>query len=221
MQAKMKKKDILLTGIFKENTIFKMTIGMCPALAVTSSFENAFGMSLMVIVVLIMTNAMIAAVRNFIPNDVRIPSYIVIIATVVTALKMFVDAFAPALATSLGIFIPLIAANCIILGRAEAFASQNTVIDSILDGLGSALGFGLALVSIGLIREVVGKGSLTIGALLPLGFEKTLTLFPREFGIGMLVQPAGAFLVIGLILAGMKAYENNKTYRMRLKGAKK
>lgn len=221
MEAKLKKKDILLTGIFKENAIFKMALGLCPALAVSSSFESALGMGLMVIIVLIITNVIISAIRNFIPNDVRIPAYIVVIATAVTALKMFVDAFAPALATSLGIFIPLITVNCIVLGRAEAFASKNKVVDSFFDGLGSALGFTLALVLIGLSREIFGKGSLTIGALLPLGFETTLRLFPSQFGVSMLVQPVGAFLVIGLILAGVTAYENNKTYRMRLKGAKR
>ncbi len=221
MEAKLKKKDVLLTGIFKENAIFKMALGMCPALAVSSSFESAFGMGLMVIVVLIFTNVIISAIRNYIPNDVRIPSYIVVIATAVTALKMVVDAFAPALAVSLGIFIPLITVNCIVLGRAEAFASKNKVVDSFFDGLGSALGFTLALVVIGLTREILGKGSLTLGALLPLGFETTLRLFPSQFGLSMLVQPAGSFLVIGLLLAGITAYENNKTYRMRLKGAKK
>lgn len=221
MEAKLKKKDILLTGILKENTIFKMAIGLCPALAVSSSFESALGMGIMVIVVLIITNVIISALRNLIPNDVRIPAYIVIIATAVTALKMFVDAFAPALATSLGIFIPLITVNCVVLGRAEAFASKNKVINSFFDGLGNALGFTLAIVVISLVRELLGKGSLTLGALLPLGFETTLKLFPSKYALAMLVQPVGAFLVIGLILAGMTAYENNKTYRMRLKGAKK
>jgi len=221
MEAKLKKKDILLTGIFKENAIFKMALGLCPALAVSSSFESALGMGIMVIVVLIITNVIISALRNLIPNDVRIPAYIVIIATAVTALKMFVDAFAPALATSLGIFIPLITVNCIVLGRAEAFASKNKVIDSFFDGLGSAIGFTLALVAIGLVREIFGKGSLTLGAILPLGFETTLQIFPSKYALAMLVQPVGSFLVIGLILGGMTAYENNKTYRMRLKGAKK
>lgn len=219
--TKLKKKDILFTGILKENTIFKMAIGLCPALAVSSSFESALGMGIMVVVVLIITNVIISALRNLIPNDVRIPAYIVIIATAVTALKMFVDAFAPALATSLGIFIPLITVNCVVLGRAEAFASKNGVVDSFFDGLGNALGFTLAIIVISLIREIFGKGSLTLGALLPLGFETTLILFPSKYALAMLVQPVGAFLVIGLILAGMTAYENNKTYRMRLKGAKK
>ncbi len=217
--ATLKKKDVFMTGIFKENAIFRMTLGMCPALAVTSSFESALGMAVMVMIVLAITNTIISLVRNYIPNDVRIPSYIVIIATAVTILKMFVDAFAPALAGSLGIFIPLITVNCIVLGRAESFASKNGVLVSLLDGLGSAIGFGLSLIVIALFREVLGKGSLTLGALLPLGFETTINLFP-SFGISMLVQPMGAFLVIGALLAGITAYENHKDFQSKMKRAR-
>lgn len=217
--ATLKKKDVFITGIFKENAIFRMTLGMCPALAVTSSFESALGMAIMVVIVLAITNTIISLVRNYIPNDVRIPSYIVIIATAVTILKMFVDAFAPALGSSLGIFIPLITVNCIVLGRAESFASKNGVLLSLLDGLGSAIGFGLSLVSIALFREILGKGSLTLGALLPLGFETTINLFPN-YGISMLVQPVGSFLVIGAILAGVTAYENHKDFKSKMNKAK-
>lgn len=206
----LKKKDIFMTGVIKENATFKMMLGMCPALAVTNSFESAFGMGLMVILVLGLTNAIISALRNVIPNDVRIPSYIVIIATVVTALSMFVDAFAGALAESLGVFIPLIAVNCIVLGRAESFASKNGVMNSFIDGLGSATGFTLSITLIGIIREVLGKGSLALGVLLPLPFETTLRIFPSEFGLGVLVSPPGAFLVIGLLLGLFAAVGNAK-----------
>lgn len=219
--VKLKKKDIFLTGIFKENAIFIMQLGMCPALAVSNSFESALGMAVMVVLVLMLTNVLISALRKVIPNEVRIPAYIVIIATSVTMLKMFVDAYAPALATSLGIFIPLITVNCIVLGRAEAFASKNKVSDSLIDGLGSALGFGLALIAIALFREVLGKGSLTIGKLLPFPFEFTFQLFPSKFGLAMLVQPAGAFLVIGVMLAAIVAYQNYKSYQQKIKGARK
>ena len=198
-----------------------MQLGMCPALAVSNSFESALGMAIMVVIVLMMTNVIISALRKVIPNEVRIPAYIVIIATSVTMLKMFVDAYAPALATSLGIFIPLITVNCIVLGRAEAFASKNTVGDSLVDGLGSALGFGLAIIVIALFREVLGMGSFTIGKLLPLPFEFTFQLFPSKFGLSMLVQPAGAFLVIGILLASIVAYQNYKTYQQKIKGARK
>ena len=219
--VKLKKKDIFLTGIFKENAVFIMQLGMCPALAVSNSFESALGMAIMDVIVLMMTNVIISALRKVIPNEVRIPAYIVIIASSVTMLKMFVDAYAPALATSLGIFIPLITVNCIVLGRAEAFASKNTVGDSLVDGLGSALGFGLAIIVIALFREVLGKGSFTIGKLLPLPFEFTFQLFPSKFGLSMLVQPAGAFLVIGILLASIVAYQNYKTYQQKIKGARK
>lgn len=206
----LKKKDIFMTGIIKENATFKMMLGMCPALAVTGSFESAFGMGIMVILVLGLTNVIISALRNVIPNDVRIPSYIVIIATVVTSLSMFTDAFAGDLAKSLGVFIPLIAVNCIVLGRAESFASKNGVLDSFIDGLGSATGFALSISLIGLIREVFGKGSLSLGVLLPLPFKTTMTIFPSNYALGVLVSPPGAFLVIGLLLALFAAIGNAK-----------
>lgn len=206
----LKKKDIFMTGIIKENATFKMMLGMCPALAVTGSFESAFGMGIMVILVLGLTNVIISALRNVIPNDVRIPSYIVIIATVVTSLSMFTNAFAGDLAKSLGVFIPLIAVNCIVLGRAESFASKNGVLDSFIDGLGSATGFALSISLIGLIREVFGKGSLSLGVLLPLPFKTTMTIFPSNFALGVLVSPPGAFLVIGLLLALFAAIGNAK-----------
>lgn len=206
----LKKKDIFMTGIIKENATFKMMLGMCPALAVTGSFESAFGMGIMVILVLGLTNVIISALRNVIPSDVRIPSYIVIIATVVTSLSMFTNAFAGDLADSLGVFIPLIAVNCIVLGRAESFASKNGVLNSFIDGLGSASGFALAISLIGFIREVVGKGSLSLGVLLPLPFKTTMTIFPSNFALGVLVSPPGAFLVIGLLLALFAAIGNAK-----------
>ena len=206
----LKKKDIFMTGIIKENATFKMMLGMCPALAVTGSFESAFGMGIMVILVLGLTNVIISALRDVIPNDVRIPSYIVIIATVVTSLSMFTNAFAGDLAKSLGVFIPLIAVNCIVLGRAESFASKNGVLDSFIDGLGSATGFALSISLIGLIREVFGKGSLSLGVLLPLPFKTTMTIFPSNYALGVLVSPPGAFLVIGLLLALFAAIGNAK-----------
>jgi len=207
---KLNKKDIFMTGVIKENATFKVMLGMCPALAVTNSFESAFGMGLMVIIILAMSNFVISALRNVIPNDVRIPSFIVIIATLVTALHMFVQAYAGALSDSLGVFIPLIAVNCIVLGRAESFASKNGVVDSIVDGLGSATGFALAITLVGIIREVIGKGSIGLGVLLPLPFETTLRLFPSEYAIGVFVSPPGAFLVIGILLAVFAAVGNAK-----------
>ncbi len=199
-------------GILKENGLFVMVLGMCPALAVTSTFEGAFGMGILVIMVLTLTNVTISAIRKLIPNTVRIPVYVIIIATEVTILKMLVDAFAPALATELGVFIALITVNCIILGRAESFASKNNVVRSALDGLGVALGFGLSLAVIGLFREFFGTGMIVLGKTLPLGFEYTIfqNLGLGKYAFTILVQPPGAFLVIGFLLAGIVAFQQRK-----------
>jgi electron transport complex protein RnfE len=150
----MTKKENFLKGLIKENPIFVSLLGMCPALAVTSSFETAIGMGLLVIFVLTMSNLVISLLRNVIPSDVRTPAYIVIIATFVTIVRMATEAVSLSLYDALGVFIPLIVVNCVILGRAEAFASKNKVTDSILDGLGMGLGFTLALAVIGTVREL-------------------------------------------------------------------
>ncbi len=218
-EVKLKKKDVVLAGIFRENSIFKMTLGMCPALAISNTVENAIGMGIMVIIVLMITNALISLIRNYVPDEVRIPTFIVIIATVVTVIGMFIEAFAFDLHVSLGIFIPLITVNCIVLGRAESFASKNGVVNSILDGFGTALGFMLSILVVAIFRELLGTGAIEIGKLLPLGFQTTLRVFPSEYALAMLVRPMGAFLVIGLLLGGFIAYDNNKKYRDRMKKA--
>ncbi|MBN2300795.1 MAG: electron transport complex subunit RsxE [Acholeplasmataceae bacterium] len=199
-------------GILKENGLFVMVLGMCPALAVTATFEGAFGMGVLVIIILTLTNVSVSAIRKLIPNTVRIPVYVIIIATEVTILKMLVDAFAPALATELGVFIALITVNCIILGRAESFASKNNVIRSALDGLGVALGFGIALAVIGFFREFFGTGMIVLGKTLPLGFEYTVfeNLGLGKYAFTILAQPPGAFLVIGFLLAGIVAFQQRK-----------
>ncbi len=199
-------------GILKENGLFVMVLGLCPALAVTATFEGAFGMSILVVLVLTLTNVTVSAIRHLVPNAVRIPIYVIIIATEVTVLKMLVDAFAPDLAKELGVFIALITVNCIILGRAESFASKNNVVRSALDGLGVALGFGLALSVIGFVREFFGTGVIVLGKTLPLGFEHTVfqNLGLGEYAFSILVQPPGAFLVIGFLLAGITAFRQRK-----------
>ena len=150
------------SGIFKNNPTFRLVLGLCPTLAVTTSLENALGMGLAASFVLICSNGLVSALRKVIPAAVHIPCYIVIIATFVTAVDLLMQAYLPALSESLGIFIPLIVVNCIILGRAEAFACKNGVIDSLADGLGAGIGFTLALALIAAVREVVGAGSLTV-----------------------------------------------------------
>ena len=170
-------------GIFKNNPTFRLVLGLCPTLAVTTSIENAVGMGCAATFVLVCSNGLVSALRKLIPAAVHSPCYIVIIATFVTAVDLLMQAYLPALSDSLGIFIPLIVVNCVILGRAEAFASKNGVILSLADGLGSGIGFGLSLVLIGAIRQFAG-----------------------EF-ITVAILPAGGFIVFGLILAAFNRYE--------------
>lgn len=185
----MNKLKIILSGIVKNNPTFVLVLGMCPTLGTTTSAENGMGMGLATMAVLIMSNLVISLVKNIIPDKVRIPAFIVVIASFVTIIQMLMQAFVPALYASLGVFIPLIVVNCIILGRAEAFASKNNAFDSILDGIGIGLGFTLSLTVIGAVREVLGSGAI----------------FGHSFGIGdymplIFVLAPGAFLVLGYIM---------------------
>lgn len=181
-------------GIFKNNPTFRLVLGLCPTLAVTTSLENALGMGLAATFVLICSNALVSMLRRVIPDAVHIPCYIVIIATFVTAIDLLMQAYLPELSASLGIFIPLIVVNCIILGRAEAFACKNGVVASIADGLGSGVGFTLALALIASVREIVGDGSLTVW-----GSLKFTGLNPGA--VTMAILPAGGFITLGLLLA--------------------
>lgn len=186
----MNNKSTFLNGLFKENPTFVLLLGMCPTLAVTTGVIDAIGMGLSTAVVLICSNIFISLLRKFIPDTVRIAAYIVIIASFVTVVEMFLKAFLPALSESLGMYIPLIVVNCIILGRAEAFASKNGVISSIFDGLGMGLGFTGALTIIATIREVIGVGTFC-----------GLPLFGENFGgVSIMIMAPGAFFTLGLIL---------------------
>ncbi len=173
-------------GFIKENPIFVFLLGMCPALAVTATFETAFGMGLLVIFVLTLSNFVISLVRNFIPDNVRTPSYIVIIATLVTLVDLLSKKYLPSLAESLGVFIPLIVVNCLILGRAEAYASKNKVVDSLIDGVGMGLGFTFGLVVIGLVREFLGTGSIVWGQYLPFFVDEPIRLFSLDWVLGLI-----------------------------------
>ncbi len=203
-------KGNLTKGIIKENPIFVYLLGMCPALAVTQSVEGALGMGLLVILVLIGSNTVVSLLKNVIPDEIRIPAYIVIIATFVTMIQMLTDAFAASLAESLGVFISLIVVNCLVLGRAESFASKNGVIDSIIDGIGMGIGFTLSLVLIGFVRELIGTGAIAYGQKLPLPVEGYIRIIPEDFSISIFTMAPGAFLTIGLLLAGFTAYGNSK-----------
>ncbi len=180
---------VLVNGIIKENPIFVLLLGMCPTLATTSSAINGMSMGLATMFVLISSNAVISLLKNLIPDMVRIPAFIVVIATFVTLIEMMMNAYVPALADSLGIFIPLIVVNCIVLGRAEAFASKNGVFSSIFDGLGIGLGFTLALTLLGASRELLGTGKIF-----------SATIYPERYGSLIFVLAPGAFIVLGYLI---------------------
>ena len=217
----MKKSQIFSAGILKENPALMMFLGMCPMLATTTSIDNAFGMGLAVIFVLVMSNIVVSAVRKIVPNEIRIPVYIIIIATFVKCVDLVMNAFTPDLYASLGLFIPLIVVNCVILGRAEAFASKNTVVDSIIDGLGMGIGFTLALFLIALIRQLFGTGSLVLhNPLNPAQVWFNLTTPLTNYAIPLLTQPAGAFLVLGIVVAAITAIKTSAAKKAEAKAKK-
>ena len=190
----------LTNGLFKENPIFVQLLGMCPTLAVTTSATDGFAMGAATTVVLVLANIVISLMRKIIPSKIRIPIFIVVIATFVTMVGLFMKAYLPDLDKSLGLFIPLIVVNCLILARAEAFAFKSGPVDSALDGIGMGLGFTLALTILGIIREIPGAGSI-------FGFK----LFPATFEPAVImILPAGAFLALGLLLAFINAAKAKK-----------
>lgn len=202
-------------GLVAENPVLRLMLGICPTLAVTTSMVNAIGMGISTAIVLICSNAAISALRKFIPSKVRIPAYIVLIASFFTVVQLLVKAFLPALNTALGVYFPLIVVNCIIFGRAEAFAGKNTVIASVADGMGMGTGFTIALLMMGTIREVFGNGTIFDGAqnLLSLFGDNVLggfngfdisSLIPESLGltpITIFILPAGGFFVFGILIA--------------------
>lgn len=177
-------------GLYKENPVFRLALGLCPALAVSSSVQNAIGMGMAATFVLICSNVIVSIIRKGVPKKIRIPIYIVVIATFVTMVDLAMAGFAPALHKSLGIFVPLIVVNCIILGRAEAFAGKNSVFYSFMDGLGMGVGFTLALTLVSVVRELLGDGKLMAIPIFGPGYEPVL----------LLILPPGAFLTLGLFL---------------------
>ena len=185
----MNKLQIVLSGILKNNPTFVLVLGMCPTLGTTTSAINGMGMGVATMAVLIMSNLVISLIKNFIPGKVRIPAFIVVIASFVTIIQMLMQAYVPSLYASLGVFIPLIVVNCIILGRAEAFASKNGALDSILDGVGIGIGFTLSLTAIGAVREILGSGAI-------FGYSLGISDYtPLVF-----VLAPGAFLVLGYLM---------------------
>ncbi len=218
--AKPSKKEAFLAPLLKANPLFVLVLGTCPALAVTTTLEQAIGMGILFTVVLALSNVIISALRKFIPEYVRIPSYIVIIATFVTVVKLLAEAFLPELYSSLGVFLSLITVNCIVLGRAEAFAQDNPVLPSLLDGLGNGLGYTIAICIIALFREILGAGTLSFG--------KTFTFIPQvtipllkgdtwDYSMPLLQQPTGAFLVLGIVIALIAVIVNFRAKQAKIK----
>ena len=198
---KKSKLSILTNGIIKENPVLILLIGTCPTLATSSSLSNGLGMGVAATAVLICSNIVISALRKIIPDKVRIPCYIVLIAGFVTIVQFIVKAYAPALDKSLGVFLPLIVVNCIILGRAEAFANKNSVIDGALDGIGMGIGFTLALAAMGAIRELLGTGCLLGKTIIP------------NFSIGFFNLAPGGFFVYGVLIAVLIAATKGKALK--------
>jgi electron transport complex protein RnfE len=184
-------------GIWRENAVFKLLLGMCPTLAVTTSAENGLGMGLATTFVLVCSNIAISLLRKVIPSKVRIPCFIVVIASFVTVVQLTMEAFAYDMYKALGIFIPLIVVNCVILGRAEAFASKESVVPSVVDGLGMGLGFTLSLFILGSVREIFGSGSVLGVTIFGAGYVPFL----------IMILPPGAFVALGLLLAGKNRFE--------------
>ena len=192
----MSKFGIILNGIIKENPTFVLMLGMCPTLATTTSETNGLMMGLATMAVLIFSNIIISCIKNLTPDMVHIPVYIVVIATLVTIVQLVIKAYAPEVDKSLGLFIPLIVVNCIILGRAESFAGKNSPVDSALDGIGIGLGFTIGLTILGIFRELLGNGTI---------FD--CRLIPEDFGMLIFILPPGAFLTLGYIIAVINRFK--------------
>lgn len=195
----MNKLKFIIESAIKNNPTFVLLLGMCPTLGTTSSAINGMSMGLATMGVLVCSNVVISLLRNVIPDKVRIPAFIVVIASFVTVLQMVMQAYMPSLYATLGIFIPLIVVNCILLGRAEAYASKNGVLDSLCDGLGVGLGFTVSLTLLGAVRELLGTGKI---------FD--MTIYAEEYGTLIFVLAPGAFIALGLLIAVVNHWKTNK-----------
>jgi len=203
-------KKNFLKGIIAENPLFVSILGTCPALATTKTIEAALGMGILFTIVLICSSVLVSLLRKVISEEIRTPAYIVIIATFVTIVKMFTNAFLPELFSTLGVFISLIVVNCIVLGRAEAYASKNNVFDSFIDALGMGLGYTLAILSMALFREILGTGAISFGKIFYFIPYFKLQIIPKNYALSIFQNPAGAFIVFGVILAVIAFITNRK-----------
>ncbi len=218
-------RESFVSGIIKQNPLFVSVLGMCPALAVTKTLEAAFGMGILFAIVLICSNVLVSLLRKIIPEEAHTPCYIVIIATFVTLVKMFSEAFLPELYSTLGVFISLLVVNCIVLGRAEAFAGRNGVLDSFLDGCGNAIGYTIAICILAIIREVLGTGMITFGKtftfIADLNGGSPIRLYMLkgpgwDYSLSIFSTPAGAFIALGIVLAVIAAITNHKAYKKKV-----
>ena len=205
-----KNKSSFINGLLTENPVFGLYLGICSTLAITTSLNNAIGMGVAVIFVLTFSNIIISAMRNIIPNEIRIPVYIVIIATLVTIVEMLIHAYAPSLHSALGAFISLIVVNCIILGRAEAFASKNGILASAMDGISMGIGYTLSLLVMSLIRQILGTGILSFSNPFTDATIFSFTIIPENYVISMFKDPTGAFFFFFCCAAALTAYINHK-----------
>ncbi|MHC1734242.1 MAG: electron transport complex subunit RsxE [Erysipelotrichaceae bacterium] len=196
------------TGLILDNPVFGLFLGICSTLAITINLNNALGMGVSVILILIASNVIISAIRKITPDEIRIPVYIVVIATLVKAVELLIKAYAPAIDVALGVFIPLIVVNCIILGRAEAFASKNGMLASAWDGFTMGIGYILGLVVMSLIREILATGIIEMVNPFNDALIFSIRLVPAEFSISMFSQPVGAFLTFAVIAAGVAAFRD-------------
>ena len=221
-ESSLRHKAAFVTGIFKNNPLFIAVLGTCPALAVTTSFETALGMGILFTFVLVCSNVIISLLRKLIPEEIEIPAFIVIIAAFVTIVKRFTNAFIPNLYASLGVFLSLIVVNCVVLGRAEAFAKCNGPLDSLLDGLGNGIGYTLAIVIIALIREILGTGRLTFGKVFTFIPTYSLPILKGasfDFSRSVFTNAAGGFIVFGVVLFVINAItlhkQNKKKFELK------
>ncbi|MBQ7778568.1 MAG: electron transport complex subunit RsxE [Oscillibacter sp.] len=198
----MNLKKQFMEGLLTQNPVLVQVLGMCSTMAITTSFFNGLGMGVAVLVILTLSNMIIAAMRKIIPDKIRIAMFIVVIAGFVTMVDLLIQAFIPALASSLGVFIPLIVVNCIILGRAESFSYKNGIVASFWDGIFQGIGYTVVLMIMCIVREFLGKGAFGGGIL---GIDgKGIQIFPAEFGVGMLTLPVGGFMVLACLIALMQ-----------------
>lgn len=217
------KLSILTAGLLKDNPVLSLMLGLCSTLAITTDLNNALGMGVCVILVLASSNFIISLIRNITPDEIRIPVYIVVIATLVKVVELLLHAYVPSLYNALGTFLGLIVVNCIILGRAEAFASKNSPVDSILDGIGMGLGYTFVITIIAFIRQLLANGYISMYNPLTINELLKIDIIPSGFTISTFSSPAGAFITFGCIIAASVAIANAKEEKAKkaLKEAKK